>query len=45
MEFQNKKNIFETFLHSACKSGNVNLVKYIVSLNKIDIKSKIIFND
>lgn len=28
-----------TFLHLACKSGNLELVKYLTSLNKIDIKS------
>ena len=30
-------------LHLACKSGNIELVKYIISLNKIDIKAKNIF--
>lgn len=30
-------------MHLACKSGNIDLVKYIISLNKIDIKSKNIF--
>lgn len=29
---------YSTILHSACESGNVNLVKFIVSLNKIDVK-------
>lgn len=31
--------IYFTILHSACKSGNINLVKYLLSLNKIDSKS------
>ena len=42
MKFKNK-NVFETILHSACKSGNLEVVKYIISLNKIDITSKTIF--
>lgn len=42
MELKNKKN-FETILHLACLSGNLELVKFIISLNKIDIKSKTIF--
>lgn len=33
----------ETILHFACGSGNVDLVKYIISLNKIDIKSTTVF--
>ena len=36
-------NIFETVLDYACQSGNIYLVEYIVSLNKIDINSKSIF--
>lgn len=35
--------IYETLLHKACKSENVELVKYIISLNKFDINSKIVF--
>ena len=42
MEFENR-NISETILHLACESGNIELVKYIISLNKIDITSKNIF--
>ena len=38
----NNKNIFKTILHLACESGNVELVKYIISLDKIDITSKTI---
>ena len=42
MEFQSKYSYY-TILHLACKLGNVDLVKYIISLNKIDITSKAIF--
>lgn len=41
MEFKNK-NIYYTILHIACEIGNIDLVKYIISLNRIDIDSKII---
>ena len=41
MKFKNG-NIFETILHFACISGNLEFVKYIISLNKIDITSKTI---
>ena len=41
MEFENK-NTFKTILHIACESGNLELVKYIISLDKIDITSKTI---
>lgn len=37
-----KHNIYETLLHKACKSGIVELIKYLVSLNKFDIKAKIL---
>ncbi|KAK8883823.1 hypothetical protein M9Y10_042922 [Tritrichomonas musculus] len=30
-------------LHLACKAGNIELVKYLISLNKIDLASKSIF--
>lgn len=33
----------ETLLHQACKSGDIDLAKYLISLNKIDIKSTTIF--
>lgn len=33
----------KTILHSACLSGNLELVKYIISMNKIDIKSQTVF--
>ena len=36
------KNIYETLLHQACKSGNIEIVKYLISLNKIDINAKTI---
>ena len=39
MEFKNK-NIYHTLLYFACESGNLELVKYIISLDKIDIASK-----
>ena len=35
-------NINKTILHLACESGNVELVKYIISLNKIDVTLKTI---
>lgn len=38
-DFKLNKN-YETTLHYACRSGNVDLVKYLISLNKIDIKSE-----
>lgn len=44
MEFNNI-NIYQTILHFACLSGNVELVKYLISLDKLDITSKDIFND
>lgn len=37
-----KSNFCETILHLACELGNIELVKYIISLNKIDITSKTI---
>lgn len=33
----------ETILHIACESKNIDLVKYIISLKKIDVKSKTVF--
>lgn len=42
MEFQKKKKTYLTILHRACKLGNLELVKYIISLKKIDITSKTI---
>ena len=43
MKFKKKFIINETILYSACDSGNIELVKYILSLNGINIKSKDIF--
>lgn len=42
MEFQKKVNIYYTILHLACKSGNCDLVKYLILLDIIDITSKTI---
>lgn len=39
---KNKYNIYYTILHIACELGNIDLVKYIISLKKIDIKSQIV---
>lgn len=50
MEFQ-KNDIFDTVLHSAYASKNIELVKYLASLDRVDVnviiifKRKIIFND
>ena len=35
--------IYNTLLHLACRSGNIELVKYILSLDKIDMTAKNIF--
>lgn len=43
MEFQ-KINIYETLLHKACELGNIEYVKYITSLNEIDINDTNIYN-
>lgn len=32
--------IYSTLLHLACKYGNLELVKYLISLNKFDMKSE-----
>ena len=32
--------VYKTILHSGCESGNTEVVKYILSLNKIDINDK-----
>lgn len=32
-----KKNIYYTILHVACRTGNLELVQYIISLNKINL--------
>ena len=39
------KNIFETILNIACKSGNFSLVNYLISLDKFDLASELIFYD
>ena len=53
ISFQIKKEYFmqfyksffpnETILHIACESKNIDLVKYLISLKKIDVKSKTVF--
>lgn len=42
MEFQ-KNFIYETILHESCAFGNLDLFKYLVSLERFDIKQKDIF--
>lgn len=32
--------IFENILHLVCESGNIDLVKYLISLNEIGLNSK-----
>ena len=47
MKFQTKKYLIilkfisfnETILFPACESGNIDLVKYLISLNKININA------
>lgn len=34
---------YETILHLACKLGNIDIVKYLMSLDKFDITTKSIF--
>lgn len=34
---------YRTLLHNACHSGNIDLVKYLISLNQIDLNSKDVF--
>lgn len=36
-------NVFETILHFACRSDNLELVEYIVSLNEIEVDAKDVF--
>lgn len=43
MEFLKFIIIYNTIIHLASRTGNIDLVKYIISLNKIDITSKNIF--
>lgn len=40
MKFLRKKLFYETILHLACKSGNYDLVKYLISLKDIDVNAK-----
>lgn len=42
MEFQKIIEFYATILHYACRSGNIDLVKYLISLNKIDMQAKTI---
>lgn len=44
MEFK-KFIIYESILYKACENGNIELVKYIISLKKIDVNQKNIFNN
>lgn len=32
-----------TIFHNACRSGNIELVKYLMSLNKFEIEAKNIY--
>lgn len=34
------EKIYNTLLHYACKSGNFELVKYLLSLNKFNIETE-----
>ena len=43
MEFLKFFYFYKTLLHFTCDSGNIDLVKYIISLNVIDIKTKTVF--
>lgn len=36
-------NLNETILHLACQSSSVDVVKYLISLNKFDINAVSIF--
>lgn len=40
MEFQKKNFFYYTALHIACESESIDLVKYLISLNQIDLCSK-----
>lgn len=44
MEFK-KFIIYESILYKACENGNIELVKYIISLKKINVNQKNIFNN
>lgn len=37
--------IYESILYKACENGNIELVKYIISLKKINVNQKNIFNN
>lgn len=43
MEFLKITFIYESILHKACQSGNIDLLKYLISLKEIDINVKNIF--
>lgn len=43
MMFQNQFFFYETLLHFACKLGNLDIVKYIISLDKIDVSQKAVY--
>lgn len=45
MTFLKKKLFFyETILAPACRSGNIDLVKYLISLKKIHVASSILYD-
>ena len=44
MEFLKITFIYESILHKACQSGNIDLLKYLISLKEIDINVKNIFS-
>lgn len=43
MEFK-IKIIFCTTLHCACDSNNFEIIKYLISLNRVDLNAKNILN-
>ena len=43
-KIQNNLFVYNTLLNFACGAGNIELVKYLISLDKIDINSTNIFD-
>lgn len=39
MELSNN-NIYRTLLHCACQNGHLDVTKYLISLNEIDVLAK-----